>query len=309
MSATSKCPSCFKDIKAKSKFCKFCGIPLKICPMCEDHNKVEDMFCGSCGENIKEVKVEAPINVKRSPQGQPAPIQDPIAQGITGGKPPQLVIWPPIDQSSMYAPPVTQTRQVIPDGPSYEPPVAKYDYDRVRPFGFFSGPIPLSNIVSPAVESFGYALAFIAIGVVIASIGLAFFEFLIPPIITGILGGALILSAPFFGIYYVSSKWLYKIFQIKRPVKMSTIMLNYGFGTLIFSILGLAFSPLLILDSVADVNPTIGITIFTVIAALIYFLGLFIIPLKAFLADLVYVKSAMNQREKEEEKEKEEMKK
>ncbi|MCK5140721.1 MAG: zinc ribbon domain-containing protein [Candidatus Heimdallarchaeota archaeon] len=298
MSVTSKCPACFKNIKEESKFCKYCGIPLKICPACKDHNKVEDVYCGSCGENIKDVKIETPINVKREPQSQKA----------TPGKQPQLVIWPPVDERRMYAPPVVQRKQVIPDGPAYEPPVTKYGYDRVRAFGYFSGPLPLSNVVSPALESFGYALALITIGTVIVSIGLAFFELVIPPLITGILGGALILSAPFFGIYYVSSSWLYKIFQIKRPVKISTILLNYGLGTVLFSIIGLACSPLLILDTLFDVNPAIGITIFSVIAALIYFLGLLIIPLKAFLADLTYVKNAMNQKEKEDEKDVEDSK-
>ncbi len=306
MSATSKCPACFKNIREGSKFCKYCGIPLKICPACKEHNIVEDIFCGSCGENIKDVEIEAPINVRRKPQSQSTPIaKDSVSQEATPGKQPQLVLWPPVDQSRMYAPPVVQTKQVIPDGPQYEPPVTKYAYDKVRPFGYFSGPLPLSNVVSPVLESFGYALALITIGTVIVSIGLAFFELVIPPLIFGILGGALILSAPFFGIYYVSSSWLYKIFQIKRPVKISTILVNYGLGTLLFSIIGLACSPLLILDILFDINPAVGITIFTVIAALIYFLGLLIIPLKAFLADLTYVKNAMNQKEKEDRKEEE----
>ena len=308
MSVTSKCPACFKNIRENSKFCKYCGIPLKICPACKEHNIVEDVYCGSCGENIKDVKVETPINVTRKPQSQHTPIaRDPMAQEATPGKQ-QLVIWPPVDERRMYAPPTIQRKQVIPDGPEYEPPVTKYSYDRVRAFGYFSGPIPLSNVVSLVLESFGYALALITIGTVIVSIGLAFFELVIPPLIAGILGGALILSAPFFGIYYVSSSWLYKIFQIKRPVKIRTILVNYGLGTLLFSFIGLALSPLLVLDVLFNINPTVGITIFSVIAALIYFLGLLIIPLKAFLADLTYVKSAMNQKEKEDEKDVEEAK-
>ncbi len=300
MSEPSNCPACLKNIRKESKFCKFCGIPLKICPACKDHNIVEDVFCSSCGENIKDVKAEAPINVKRTPPAQ----SDPMSQGATPGKQPQLVIWPPVDQTRMYAPPVVQTRQVIPDGPAYEPPIAKYDYNRVRPLGYFSGPLPLSSVVSPALESFGYALALIAIGTVIVSIGLAFIQLIIPPLITGILGGALILSAPFFGIYYVSSSWVYKIFQIKRPVKISTILVNYGLGTLLFSIIGLACSPLLLLDllGTSATVATVGSILFYVIAALIYLVGLFIIPLKAFLADLTYVKNALNQKKKEDEK-------
>lgn len=297
MSEPSNCPACLKNIRKESKFCKYCGIPLKICPACKDHNIVEDVFCGSCGENIKDVKIEDPINVKRIPPSQ----SDPMSQGATPRKQPQLVIWPPVDQTRMYAPPVVQTKQIIPDGPAYEPPVAKYDYNRVRPFGYFSGPLPLSSVVSPALESFGYALALIAIGTVIVSIGLAFIQLIIPPLITGILGGALILSAPFFGIYYVSSSWVYKIFQIKRPVKVSTILVNYGLGTLLFSIIGLACSPLLLLDlfGVSATVATVGSILFYVIAALIYLVGLFIIPLKAFLADLTYVKNALNQKKKE----------
>ena len=99
----------------------------------------------------------------------------------------------------MYTPtPIVKKSQVIPEGPAYEPPVTRYSYDRIRPLGYLGGPIPMSNVVKPAFESFGYALALIAIGTVIVSIGLAFLELVIPPLITGILGGALILTAPFF---------------------------------------------------------------------------------------------------------------
>ena len=295
MSGTAVCPSCFKNIKENSKFCKFCGIPVKTCPKCKELNRIEDKFCSSCGGDISNVKTEAPINVSRTaPQPQPV-IAEPK---VVDGKQQQLVIWPPLDQQKLQKSPEVQKKSVIEDGPTYEPTSVRYAYEKVRAFGFFSGPLPTSNVLSATFESFGYALAFIAIGVVIASIGLAFFEYVIPPVLLGIIGGALLLSAPFFGIYYVSSSWLYKIFQIRRPVKISTVLLNYGLGTLLFSFLGLFMSPLLIMGGALWIT-------FLVIAIIVYLMGLILIPLKAFLADLVYVKAAVNQKNREEEQQKE----
>ena len=44
---------------------------------------------------------------------------------------------------------------------------------------------------------------------------------------------------------------------------------------------------------------------FTVVGGIVYLMGLIIVPLKAYLADLVYVKAALNAKEKESEDENE----
>ena len=295
MSDKSICPNCNREIKPASKFCKFCGVTLKSCPSCNEINKIEDSFCASCGEDISKVDVPKPSKDESQAPGIIATIEE-VEEG--GEKKPQLVIWPP--QYATKVPYITPkpTPQLFEEGVQYEPSTVRYQYSRVRPIGFLGGPLPTSNVLSVTVEVFGLALALIAAGIVIASIGLAFLEYLIFPIITGILGGAILLSAPFFGIYYVSSNWLYKAFHIKRPVKNSTIILNYSLGTVLFSIIGLIFIIPIVLGG------ALGITL-AVLGGIVYLMGLIVVPLKAYLADLVYVKAAMKLRDKEEEEEEE----
>ncbi|MFW9852539.1 MAG: zinc ribbon domain-containing protein [Candidatus Thorarchaeota archaeon] len=289
MSDKSTCPSCNREIKSTSKFCKFCGITLKSCPSCNEINKAEDVFCASCGEDISKVDVPKSLRDESQDVAYATVIEE-----IEEERKPKLVIWPPqYAETRPYIQP-KPTPQLFEDGTKYEPTTVQYQYSRVRAIGFLGGPLPTSNVLSVTVEVFGLALALIAAGIVIASIGLAFFEYLIFPIITGILGGAILLSAPFFGIYYVSSKWLYKAFQIKRPVKNSTIILNYSLGTVLFSIIGLIFIVPIVLGG------ALGITL-AVLGGIVYLMGLIVVPLKAYLADLVYVKAAMKLRDKEEE--------
>lgn len=291
MSDESICPSCNREIKPKSKFCKFCGVTLKSCPSCNMINKVEDAFCASCGEDISEVTVPKPHRTESEETAYAAIIEE----TKEGDKKPKLVIWPP--QYAAARPYITPkpTQKLFEEGTQFEPSTLQYQYSRVRAIGFLGGPLPTSNVLGETLEAFGLALALIATGIVIASIGFAFFEYLVFPIITGILGGALLLSAPFFGIYYVSSKWLYKAFQIKRPVKTKTIILNYALGTFLFAIIGLMLAPIFIQGGALAIT-------FSVVGGIVYLMGLIVVPLKAYLADLVYVKAAIKQRDKEETK-------
>ncbi len=290
MSDKSICPSCNREIKPTSKFCKFCGVTLKSCPSCNEFNKVEDAFCGSCGEDISKLIIPIPHR-KESEDSAYAPIIEEIEEGE---KRPKLVVWPPQYAEARPQIQPKPTPELFEEGTQYEPTKVQYQYSKVKPIGFLGGPLPTSNVLSVTLEAFGLALALVAAGIVIVSIGFAFFEYLVFPVITGILGGALLLSAPFFGIYYVSSNWLYKAFQIKRPVKIRTVILNYTLGTLLFAIFGMMLAPIFIQGGALAIT-------FSVVGGIVYLMGLIVIPLKAYLADLVYVKAAMKHRDKEEE--------
>ncbi len=291
MSDKSICPNCNREIKPTSKFCKFCGVTLKTCPSCNKINKIEDAFCASCGEDISKVVVPKP----HKDEGEVATYTATIGEVEEDGeKKPQLVIWPPQYAAARPYVAPKPTPKLFEEGTQYEPSTVQYQYNRVRPIGFLGGPLPTSNVLSVTVEVFGLALALIAAGIAIASIGLAFLEYVILPVITGTLGGAILLSAPFFGIYYVSSNWLYKAFHIKRPVKTSTIILNYTLGTVLFAIIGLIFIVPVVIGG------ALGITL-AVLGGIVYLMGLIVVPLKAYLADLVYVKAAMKLRDKEDE--------
>ena len=300
MNKMGKCPACNREIKSSSKFCKYCGTSLKQCPDCKSINTASDQFCGACGVDISQVEAAAPLREiipKESGEvGKAEPRREEVQETISGETQPKLVVWPPMAYDRQYAQARPQPSIFPPeDAAKFEPTTVKYAYSKVRLLGFLGGPLPTSNVLSATIEAFGLALALVAGGIGIASIGLAFFEYLIPAIITGIIGGALLLSAPFFGIYYVSSSWLYRTFQIKRPTKARTIVGNYALSALLFSFIGLMLAPIFI-----EGLSAIGITI-SVVGGVIYIMGLIIVPLKAYLADLVYVKAATNLRNKEEE--------
>ena len=78
-----------------------------------------------------------------------------------------------------------------------------------------------------------------------------------------------------------------------------TIVWNYTLGSLIFALLGLMLAPIFIQGG------ALGITL-SVIGGIVYLMGLIIVPLKAYLADLVYVKAAVNIKNSETENESEE---
>ncbi len=306
MSVTRDCPNCFRKIKTSSKFCKFCGTTLKICLECQTINKANDAFCAECGFDIKDVEVaegfsEVTDSVETSSEEDFTLTEDGVEEDQIKQER-KLVMWPPISQSRYLSqarpqPKVKPYMKYLEEGPSYEPKKLSYTYNRVRLLGFLSGPLPTSNVLSSVVEAFGIALALIAGGIVIFSIGMAFFQYIIFPIIAGIIGGALLLSAPFFGIYYVSSNWLYRAFKIMRPVKLKTIVWNYTLASLIFSLIGLMFAPILLEGG------ALGITL-AVVGGIVYTMGLIVVPLKAYLADLVYVKAAVDLRDSEPKEEK-----
>lgn len=276
MSSTNECPNCHRQIRATSKFCKYCGQSLKVCPECQELNNYDAAFCALCGTDISKIEAAEPVKgVER-------------IEEIGVPKQQKVVMWPPMPSVGQIQP--KPQMQVFEEGTPYQPTSIKYPYRKVRPLGFLVGPLPTSTVFGAVIEALGYALALIAAGVAILGIGLTFFEFIVLPIMAGVFGGALLLSAPFFGIYYVSSNWLYKTFQIKRPVKSITIVGNYALGTLLFAIVGFMLAPVFI------VGDALWISI-AVLGGIIYLMGLIIIPLKAFLADLVYVKAAMKLRD------------
>jgi hypothetical protein len=292
MSDTQDCPVCYRKIKPSSNFCKFCGSTLKICPECETINKEDDTYCGECGTDIRKVDVA---------EGYKGDNRD-FNKEVLGRREPKLVMWPPVTEASYLSQAKPRARlspysDYLDKEPTYQPKNLNYTYNKVKILGFLGGPLPTSNVLGAVVEVFGIALALIAIGIVIFSIGMAFFEYLVFPIIAGIVGGAFLLSAPFFGIYYVSSNWLYRTFEVKRPVKTMTIVWNYSLGSLVFALLGMMLAPIFIQGG------ALAITL-SVVGGIVYVMGLIIVPLKAYLADLVYVKAAVNNRDKESDLEK-----
>ncbi len=302
MSATQDCPSCFRKIKTSSRFCKYCGSTLKLCPECSTINKEKDAYCGECGADIRTIEVAESYRDKTDTERKAR--EEFLEDELLDQKKQKLVMWPPtadsryhFQTSSRPSPRLTPYTEFLDKEPTYQPPKLDYTYNKVRALGFLGGPLPTSNVLSSVVEAFGIALALIAFGIIIFSIGMAFFEYLIFPIIAGVLGGAFLLSAPFFGIYYVSSDWLYRTFEIKRPVRLMTIIWNYTLGSLIFSLLGLMLAPIFIQGG------ALGITL-SVIGGIVYLMGLIVVPLKAYLADLVYVKAAVNTKNAESEKNK-----
>lgn len=287
MSASQECPVCFRSIKSSSKFCKFCGSTIKQCPDCEYLNKEEDTYCRECGTNISTVEVaESYKGTKRD-----------FDKEVLGKTESKLVMWPPVTEASYLSQARPRARlnpyaDYMEKEPTYQPKELNYTYNKVKLLGFLGGPLPTTNVLGAVVEAFGIALALVAVGIVIFSIGMAFFEYLVFPIIFGIIGGAFLLSAPFFGIYYVSSNWLYRAFEVKRPVKTMTIIGNYSLGSLIFALLGMMLAPIFIQGG------ALAITL-SVIGGIVYVMGLIIVPLKAYLADLVYVKAAVKTRDLE----------
>ena len=301
MTISQNCPNCFRKIKTVSNFCKYCGASLKLCPECKTLNKVEDIFCAECGYNIKSVEVakgykEVTEEFETDTEKE-LPSHEEENKEVVQDKEPKLIIWPPLSQSSYLSQVRPQPRakpyiQFLDEEPTYSPAKVNYTYNRVHILGFLGGSLPTSSVFGSIIEAFGIALALIAAGIVIFSIGMAFFQYLVFPIIAGIIGAALFLSAPFFGIYYVSSKWLYRTFKIKRPVRLRTIIWNYVLASFIFSLLGLMLAPIFIQGG------ALGITL-SIVGGIVYLMGLIVVPLKAFLADLIYVKAANNLKEEE----------
>ena len=298
MSSTKSCPACFRKIKTGSNFCKYCGVSLKTCPECNSFNREEDAYCIECGTDIRAVEVAESFKEMKEDHKTETLDEDTLEylkDSSSQKKQPTLVMWPPTADTRYYSP--TRPRPYSSENyldkePTYEPKKLNYAYGKVRILGFLGGPLPISNLFGYIIEAFSIALALIAVGIVIFSIGLAFFQFLVFPILACVMAGAFLLSAPFFGIYYISSEWLYRAFEVKRPVKVLTIIGNYLLGSLIFSVLGLMLAPIFIQGG------ALGIT-FSVIGGIVYIMGLIIVPLKAYLADLIYVKAADNLRKEE----------
>ncbi|MHA1303516.1 MAG: double zinc ribbon domain-containing protein [Candidatus Heimdallarchaeaceae archaeon] len=302
MSDLVPCPYCFKGVKPDVKFCKHCGSPVKKCPTCKSLNRENSSFCSSCGADIRDVKVEQKLPDNASVDIGNKEEEKTIAQEDKEGK---LIVWPPTPQVPTYPqypyrahrPAIYQPFKPITEGKEqFEPKQIIHPYFKVKFFGFLSGPLPTSNVFVAVIESFAYAIALIAAGVLIIGIGLTFFQTLVLPIIGILWGGTLLLSAPFYGIYYVSSNWLYRAFSIKRTVSSLTVLWNYMLSTILFSFITLIITPFFAMGSI------IG-TVIAVSGMLVYLMILIVVPLKAYLADLTYVKAAVIEREKQKQKE------
>ncbi|MHA1203994.1 MAG: zinc ribbon domain-containing protein [Candidatus Heimdallarchaeaceae archaeon] len=291
MSETEPCPYCFREIKKGVNFCKYCGSAIKYCPECNSANKAESLFCSSCGKDIRDIIVK-----KRETE---PPISHRVVDPTASQK---IVMWPPPGQffptQPKYRPYQTPEEQLFGTADkqeSFQPKII-YPYSKVAILGFLRGPISTSKVFSSVIEAFAYGLSLIAAGVLIISLSFLFLQTLILPIIGLLWGGTLILSAPFFGMYFVSSNWLYKAFKIKKPVSDMTILWNYLFSIIFFSFISLILLPLLATN-------TLFATIFGIIALIVIFAVLIVIPLKAFLIDLAYVKAAVMERESQKDKE------
>lgn len=280
------CPVCNKPIKHNSKFCKYCGTPLRICNKCNALNERNALYCRQCGEKLSPLESEA-VSESSLPtppiDSFPAPSEQIIFQAPT---------YPP------YYPRPHQQFEIFNKKSidTYSPDMTIHPYRKVKFLGYLAGPIPSSNVFSFSLEAFAYSLLYIAIGTVITSIGLAFVGTIILPIIGGLIGATFIISAPFFGIYLVSSTWLYKAFKIKRPTPISIIVWNYFLGNLFLSIIALFLTPIYLQVSAATYA-------LSIVGFIIYTLLFVVVPLKAFLADLLYVKAAVHERDNQLKKE------
>ena len=300
MSVNKECPNCFRKIRSTSKFCKYCGGALKRCPECQNLNKAEDLFCAECGSDIKDVAVPKVVPAQSPTR---TGVFEPIIQRTEeegDDNQPKLILWPPLPAqhpaeagSTRIFPPAQRSVRFTEVEPTYEPEKLEYKYKKVKFLGFLEGSLPSTNAFAATIEAFGIALAIIAFGVGIVAIGLSTYKNEIFAVILGIIGSIFVFSAPMFGLYFISSRWLYRAFEVKRPVRIRTVMLNYSLGILVFALLGLMFSPIFLLGG------AIGWTL-SVIAGIATVMGLIVVPLKAYLADLVYVKAAIKQREEEE---------
>jgi hypothetical protein len=47
-----QCPACAEEIPDRSRFCSFCGTPLRRCPSCDRLYPNEAEFCGICGTTL-----------------------------------------------------------------------------------------------------------------------------------------------------------------------------------------------------------------------------------------------------------------
>ena len=307
MSVNSECPICFRKIRSTSKFCKYCGGSLKKCPECQNLNKAEDLFCAECGYDIKDVEVQ--VSTPSQVAGKTGVFQPIIQRGAEqedDDSQPKLILWPPLQaqQPSTAAhprpfPPAQRAIQFTEVEPTYEPEKLEYKYKKVKFIGFLEGSIPSSSALAATLEAFGIALILIAFGVGVVAIGLTAFKSEIFAVIMGIIGSIFVFSAPMFGLYFISSRWLYRAFEIKRPVRLSTVIINYSLGVLVFALLGLMLAPVFLLGG------AIGWTL-SVIGGVVTVMGLIVVPLKAYLADLVFVKAAVNLKNKEKDNDSEE---
>ena len=162
MSETQDCPYCFRTIKTKSSFCKFCGSTLKHCSECSAINKEDVSYCSECGTNIKDVEV--PKSYRKEKEGKLSEkdreeLQELIEERGLPKKQPQLVLWPPIAgtrNQSQFRPRARSLIQTeyLDQESTYQPADLQYTYNKVKALGFLGGSLPTSNVLGSIVEAF-----------------------------------------------------------------------------------------------------------------------------------------------------------
>ena len=70
------CPECSEVIPDASRFCAFCGIPLRRCPNCQRIYTAKAEFCGTCGTTLQDEKKRR--HIATASLGEPTPDQRPV---------------------------------------------------------------------------------------------------------------------------------------------------------------------------------------------------------------------------------------
>ncbi len=55
------CPECTEIIPDGSRFCAYCGVPLRRCPSCQRVYRADAEFCGSCGTTLQAEAQRVPL--------------------------------------------------------------------------------------------------------------------------------------------------------------------------------------------------------------------------------------------------------
>ncbi len=75
-----KCTNCNNEIAENTKFCKFCGTPVKkeekplVCPFCNAQVKIGASFCTSCG---KKLEAQNAVSTPKAQAAAPQPVYTP----------------------------------------------------------------------------------------------------------------------------------------------------------------------------------------------------------------------------------------
>ncbi len=271
------CPNCLRDINPSSKFCKYCGQALIQCISCRHLNVRGNTFCANCGEQIG------------SSSDPNKPYQNTTFSESPSTTSPSMPFIPVQDsnRSAEHSPSDSYFMQQ--ETPYY--PRINHPYESVKAVGFLTGVIPNSYAFTGSLKAIFFSVLTVSIGIVI--FGLSFVFITGAPFLT-IIGAlfavVIMISAPFLGFYIVCSNWLYRTFRIKNPVDKINIFANFILTITVFSLVSLFLFPLLLLSE-------LWVSFFVVFTFIYFLVIMFFTSVKAFLADLVYVKAVVEQKQ------------